>query len=281
MALIDGMKDMINAIIQKSNTKPPIYGGDIVDDVKNKITSLLESETFNKQKLADDLTDILRPAAMQMLHSSKSGVVDSVKDKVEEIIRSNVLITQIKTRINELLDKGLGNDEIANAVKNKIQELLVGNSILDELQRKIQDLLNGEAVLNTVKIKINDLLKKKPTTGGPPEGPPGGPPRGPGRGPPRGPGRGPPRGPPEGPGRGPPEGPGRGPPEGPGRGPPEGPGRGPPEGPRRGPNKDVLDTTSSTTKESVDIPDGDVLRVDSIIDKEGIQIIEHVEKINI
>jgi hypothetical protein len=31
----------------------------------------------------------------------------------------------------------------------------------------------------------------------------------------------------------------------------------------------------------VNIPDGEILRVDSIIDKEGRQIVEHVEEINI
>jgi len=263
-ALFDGMKGMINNIIQQSNT--PIYGGEIIDDVKNKIYNLLESESFNKQKLADDLTKILKPAVMQMINGSESGLVESVKDKVEEIIKSNVLITQIKTHINELLDKGLGNDEIVESIKDKIRELLVGNSILDELQRKIQYLLNGEAVLNTVKIKINDLLKEGPTPGEP-------------TGQLRGPGQ--PRGPPVEQPKGQPRGPPRGPPGEQPRGQPRGPPGEQPKGQPGGPNKDVLDTTSSTTKESLDIPDGDILRVDSIIDKEGNQIVEHVEKINI
>jgi len=319
MALLDGMKDMINSIIQNNNKI--VHGGSLVDDVKDKINSVIDlhkedvkdSSKFNTQKISDDLIKILTFAAMKMINSPKSEVLDSVKDKIDEIIKSSELIIQIKTRINELLNKGLGNDEIVDSIKDKIGELLLGNSILDELQRKIQDLLNGDAILNSVKTKINTLIHSDPgassddqeTRGPPPAGTTGGPARTPtGEGLPHP--TGPPRRPPD---TSPPQvgttggptgttgatgGPtgatgttgATGGPAGTPRGPPPaGTPRGPPP-PAGTPTDKGLPGTSpplaKTQKESLEEPNSMITRVDTVIDvindsETQVPVVEHVE----
>ena len=171
--MLNGMKDMINAIIQKNNEKSHMHGGAMHEGAMHG-GAMHGGATTNLDKLADDLTEILKILAMKMVSSSDSDASSLIKESVDETAGSSALITDIKARINEILARGLGDDKIAEEIKEKIRSLLVGNVIIEELQRKIQDLLNSnsESILNEVKRKINSLVS---STQGGPGLPPGGP----------------------------------------------------------------------------------------------------------
>jgi len=176
--MLNGMKDMINAIIQKNNEKSHMHGGAMHEGAMHEGAmhggAMHGGATTNLDKLADDLTEILKILAMKMVSSSDSDASSLIKESVDETAGSSALITDIKARINEILARGLGDDKIAEEIKEKIRSLLVGNVIIEELQRKIQDLLNSnsESILNEVKRKINSLVS---STQGGPGLPPGGP----------------------------------------------------------------------------------------------------------
>jgi hypothetical protein len=154
MAMIDSMKTMINTLLQNDNPITQVGGaGD--DDIKNK-------ETIGKNKIIEDLETILKAAVMIMLKQNDNDVTDSVKHKIEEVLKSSHLLTDIKNYINRLLSTGdviTDSDSLRETIKQKIIELLLGNSIIDELQRKVQDMLNAEQALKSVKLKIEDMLK--------------------------------------------------------------------------------------------------------------------------
>jgi hypothetical protein len=183
----------INQIITRRNSEFH-GGGDGITSIElqtqNKINELLKQSEFDKDKIANDLTEILKEAVIKsFIEDSNNATIDETKQKIIGLLDSTAVMDETKQKIVGLLDSTniiddikkhvldillnsssimkkpndnnkSDRDVIMEIIKTKVNELLKGGA-LNEIKGKIQELLQQGEILGVLKSKIIQLLTDK------------------------------------------------------------------------------------------------------------------------